>query len=90
MLAGHLPWDDDPVNPEGTNITFLYKYIITTPLSFPDHMTPYSRDLLRRVLVCDPRKRADLFEIAQHNWLSEYSHVTGIITASGMLPLVFF
>ena len=30
----------------------------------------------------DPRRRADLFEVARHSWLSEYSHVVGFIGSS--------
>ncbi|KAG7146170.1 Serine/threonine-protein kinase KIN4 like [Verticillium longisporum] len=62
MLAGYLPFDDDPANPEGDNINLLYKYIVNTPLTFPEYVTPHARDLLRRILVPNPRKRADLFE----------------------------
>jgi protein-serine/threonine kinase len=79
MLAGYLPFDDDPANPEGDNINLLYKYIVSTPLTFPEYVTPHARDLLRRILVPDPRRRADLFEVARHSWLSEYSHVVGFI-----------
>jgi protein-serine/threonine kinase len=82
MLAGYLPFDDDPANPEGDNINLLYKYIVTTPLTFPQYVTPHARDLLRRILVPDPRKRADLFEVARHSWLSEYAHVVSHITSS--------
>ncbi|KAI9785939.1 MAG: hypothetical protein M1839_008205 [Geoglossum umbratile] len=82
MLAGYLPFDDDPANPEGDNINLLYKYIVSTPLTFPEYVTPHARDLLRRILVPNPRKRADLFEVARHSWLSEYSHVVSIITSS--------
>jgi protein-serine/threonine kinase len=82
MLAGYLPFDDDPANPEGDNINLLYKYIVTTPLTFPEYVTPHARDLLRRILVPDPRKRADLFEVARHSWLSEYAHVVSHITSS--------
>ncbi|KAL1986453.1 hypothetical protein VTN96DRAFT_6373 [Rasamsonia emersonii] len=82
MLAGYLPFDDDPANPEGDNINLLYKYIVTTPLTFPEYVTPHARDLLRRILVPDPRKRADLFEVARHSWLSEYSHIVSHITSS--------
>jgi len=70
MLAGYLPFDDDPANPEGDNINLLYKYIVSTPLTFPEYVTPHARDLLRRILVPDPRKRADLFEVARHSWLT--------------------
>ncbi|KAK3329081.1 hypothetical protein B0H66DRAFT_12927 [Apodospora peruviana] len=86
MLAGYLPFDDDPANPEGDNINLLYKYIVNTPLTFPEYVTPHSRDLLRRILVPNPRKRADLFEVARHSWLSEYAHVVGFITSSTTTP----
>src|ERR1700761_3682262 len=82
MLAGYLPFDDDPANPEGDNINLLYKYIVSTPLTFPEYVTPHARALLRRILVPDPRRRADLFEVARHSWLSEYSHVVGFIGSS--------
>lgn len=82
MLAGYLPFDDDPANPEGDNINLLYKYIVSTPLTFPEYVTPHARDLLRRILVPDPRKRADLFEVARHSWLSDYAHVVASITST--------
>lgn len=86
MLAGYLPFDDDPANPEGDNINLLYKYIVNTPLTFPEYVTPHARDLLRRILVPNPRKRADLFEVARHSWLSEYAHVVEFITSSTTSP----
>jgi protein-serine/threonine kinase len=86
MLAGYLPFDDDPANPEGDNINLLYKYIVSTPLTFPEYVTPHARDLLKRILVPDPRKRADLFEVARHSWLTEYAHVVGFITSSTTTP----
>jgi protein-serine/threonine kinase len=72
MLAGYLPFDDDPANPDGDNINLLYKYIINTPLSFPDWITPEPRDLLCRILVPDPLKRAPLEEVMHHPWLRRY------------------
>ncbi|RDA90019.1 hypothetical protein CP533_0884 [Ophiocordyceps camponoti-saundersi (nom. inval.)] len=86
MLAGYLPFDDDPANPEGDNINLLYKYIVSTPLTFPEYVTPHARDLLRRILVPNPRKRADLFEVARHSWLSEYAHLVEFITSSTTSP----
>jgi len=82
MLAGYLPFDDDPANPEGDNINLLYKYITTTPLTFPEYVTPHARDLLRRIIVPDPRQRADLFEVARHSWLSDFAHVVAQVTSS--------
>lgn len=86
MLAGYLPFDDDPKNPEGDNINLLYKYIVNTPLTFPEYVTPHSRDLLRRILVPNPRQRADLFEVARHSWLSEYASVVEFITSNTTSP----
>ncbi|KAK4697408.1 hypothetical protein P7C71_g655, partial [Lecanoromycetidae sp. Uapishka_2] len=81
-LDRYLPFDDDPANPEGDNINLLYKYITTTPLTFPEYVTPHARDLLRRILVPDPRQRADLWEVARHSWLLDYQHVVSAITSS--------
>lgn len=72
MLAGYLPYDDDPKNPEGDNINLLYKYIMATPLSFPDYIGAESRDLLCQMLVPDPLKRADLETVMAHSWLAPY------------------
>lgn len=73
MLAGYLPFDDDPANPDGDNINLLYKYIVTTPLTFPDYVSESARDLLGRMLVPDPKHRADLATIMAHPWLAPYS-----------------
>jgi serine/threonine protein kinase len=50
MLAEYLPFDDDPANPDGDNINLLYKYIVNTPLSFPDYISAATRDLLAMML----------------------------------------
>ncbi|CAE6534730.1 unnamed protein product [Rhizoctonia solani] len=73
MLAGYLPFDDDPNNPDGDNINLLYKYIVTTPLTFPEYVSEAARDLLGRMLVPDPKHRADLATIMAHPWLQPYS-----------------
>jgi protein-serine/threonine kinase len=75
MLAGYLPFDDDPANPDGDNINLLYKYIVNTPLSVPDYVSLEARDLLSIMLVPDPTQRADLRSIMSHEWLAPYAHV---------------
>ncbi|KAJ1921390.1 hypothetical protein H4219_000707 [Mycoemilia scoparia] len=75
MLAGYLPFDDDPKNPEGDNINQLYKYILSTSLVFPDYVTSTARDLLRKILVPNPKHRATLEQIKQHPWLAPYKHI---------------
>ncbi|KAI8388842.1 uncharacterized protein BYT42DRAFT_248838 [Radiomyces spectabilis] len=69
MLCGYLPFDDDPANPESVNINLLYKYILNTPLTFPDHISDEARDLLSRMLVPDPIKRCSVQTIMDHPWL---------------------
>ena len=69
MLAGYLPFDDDPANPDGDNINLLYKYIVNTPLSFPDYISAEARDLLSLMLVPDPKNRAGIQTVMGHRWL---------------------
>ncbi|OMJ25919.1 Fatty acyl-CoA synthetase and RNA processing-associated kinase 1 [Smittium culicis] len=74
MLAGYLPFDDDPSNPEGDNINQLYKYILSTQLVFPDHISQSASSLLKRMLVSNPAQRATMAEVRSHEWLEPYSH----------------
>lgn len=73
MLAGYLPWDDDPDNPDGDDIAKLYRYITRTSLKFPEYIAPVPRDLLRRILVSDPKKRLSVKQIEQHRWLQPHA-----------------
>lgn len=73
MLAGYLPFDDDPSNPDGDNINQLYNYILATTLVFPDYISPDARDLLRMMLVPDPAKRCNMRRIMTHRWLRPYA-----------------
>ncbi|EIN05769.1 Pkinase-domain-containing protein [Punctularia strigosozonata HHB-11173 SS5] len=75
MLAGYLPFDDDPANPDGDNINLLYRYIVTTPLSFPEYVSAEARDLLGIMLVPDPGARADLGRVMAHPWLAPWQHL---------------
>ncbi|KAJ3286748.1 hypothetical protein HDU79_006250 [Rhizoclosmatium sp. JEL0117] len=75
MIAGYLPWDDDPDNPEGDNINLLYNYIMHTPLDFPDHVPYDCRLLINRILEPNPDKRADIEEIINHVWLQPVKHI---------------
>ncbi|KAG2220738.1 hypothetical protein INT45_007350, partial [Circinella minor] len=72
MLCGYLPFDDDPCNPDGSNINQLYRYILSTSPRFPKHVSQDAQDLLRQILVADPNKRYTLDKIQQHPWLKQY------------------
>ncbi|KAJ3111930.1 hypothetical protein HK100_002505 [Physocladia obscura] len=66
MIAGYLPYDDDPKNPDGANISLLYEYILTTTLEFPEYVPTDCQNLINRILVPDPSKRANIEEIMDH------------------------
>lgn len=72
MLAGYLPWDDDSKNPDGNDIAKLYHYITRTALKFPEYITPLPRDLLRRILYSDPKKRISIRSIQKHEWVKPH------------------
>lgn len=75
MLSGYLPYDDDPSNPDGDNISLLYKYIMSTRLNFPEQMSPSAKNLLQMMLVPDPELRCTISAIMEHPWLSQYTEL---------------
>lgn len=81
MLAGYLPFDDDPENPEGSNISKLYNYISTTELTFPEYVQPLPRNLLRNILVPEPKYRYTLKQVCQHSWLAPHFNFLSISAA---------
>lgn len=78
MLAGYLPFDDDPSNEDGSDIIKLYHYICKTPLTFPEYISPLPRDLLRKIIIPDPKKRIDINAIRNHPWLSTFANLLSI------------
>ena len=88
MLAGYLPFDDDPANPDGDNINLLYKYIVNTPLSFPDYISEDARDLLSIMLVPDPARRADLPTLSTVCGAVERQYSGDVRIAGGTLYLL--
>lgn len=78
MLAGYLPFDDDPENEDGSDIIRLYHYICKTPLTFPEYVSPLARDLLRKIIVSDPKKRINIENIRNHPWLSPHANLLSI------------
>ncbi|KAI9206388.1 kinase-like domain-containing protein [Polychytrium aggregatum] len=73
MICGCLPFEDDPNNPEGSHIGMLYAYIMETEVRFPEFVSESAKDLMRRILVPDPVKRAKIDEIIGHKWLAKYA-----------------
>ncbi|KAI9329710.1 hypothetical protein BDR26DRAFT_872090 [Obelidium mucronatum] len=75
MIAGYLPYDDDPENPDGDNINLLYNYIMETKLEYPDYVPKDCINLINRILVPDPKYRAGIDEIMNHVWLKPVRHI---------------
>ncbi|KAF7721594.1 hypothetical protein EC973_004465 [Apophysomyces ossiformis] len=73
MLCGYLPFDDDPNNPNSDDIQLLYKYILSSKLQFPAHVSLEAQDLITQMLVPDPQHRASLATVMSHPWLAEYA-----------------
>lgn len=78
MLAGYLPFDDDVENEGGADIFRLYNYICSSRLTFPEYVSPLARDLLRRIIVPDPKKRIGIDEIRYHPWLALHASLLTI------------
>lgn len=75
MLAGYLPFDDDPSNPEGDNIQQLYRYIVETTLVFPGNISLAAKELISSILVPDPALRATMPQIHASKWLLPFCFI---------------
>lgn len=64
MLCGTLPFDDE-------ELPRLYKKIGAGQFDIPAFVSATGADLLRKILVVDPEKRADIKTITNHPWFVE-------------------
>ena len=84
MLTGKLPFeDDDNVN--------LYKKIIAGQYALPEFLSRNAKDLLRKMLQTNPRKRITLNDIKHHSWFNIVSPIdnvhNGIDVNTHVLPI---
>ena len=63
MLVGALPFED--VNNEA-----LYKKIIAGKYNIPDSVSKGGKDLIKKILETNPKKRITLPEIKKHKWFN--------------------
>ena len=61
MLCGHLPFDDE-------NNENLYRKILDCKFDIPQHLEEDSVDLLKKILVKEPKKRITIKEIKNHRF----------------------
>ncbi|ORZ20253.1 hypothetical protein BCR42DRAFT_369838 [Absidia repens] len=69
MICGYLPFDDDPENPESSNLRRLYRHIQSSTLSFPEFVNADAKNLMQQMLRPDPATRCTLQDVINHPWL---------------------
>ena len=62
MLVGTLPFDDE-------DIKILYHNIKIANYTMPNFLSNYAQDIIRRILVTNPKRRITLDEIKSHPFL---------------------
>jgi hypothetical protein len=61
LVCGFLPFED-------ANTSVLYKKILAGEYKTPKWISPEVKDLIRRILETDPRKRYTMADIRKHPW----------------------
>ena len=80
MLCGYLPFDDD-----NNDNDKLYDKICKGKFMIPNHVSEKARDLLNKILVTDPKKRLNLFQIKSHPWFSLYNKKGKLMMSDGLI-----
>jgi len=61
LLTGSLPFDSDELGE-------LFMMIMNTEPHYPDHLSKGAKDLLKKILHKDPKRRIGLRQVRQHPW----------------------
>ena len=79
MLCGYLPF-------EGENNEKLYENIMKGEFEIPNYISDKAKDLIKKILITDPKKRANISQIKNHPWFHLYKNEYGkIIIYEGLL-----
>ena len=70
MVCGFLPFEDD-------NQNILFGKIAKGLFSLPSFLSQSCKDLLKKILVTDPKKRYGFEEIKHHAWFMSVNNVMG-------------
>jgi 5'-AMP-activated protein kinase catalytic alpha subunit len=65
MLCGYLPFDEE-------SKSVLYKKILACDYMIPSHVSSDATDLIKKMLVVDPKKRLDIKGIINHRFFKLY------------------
>ena len=63
MLCGYLPFEDP-------NTTELYNKILKGKFDLPDFLSEDAKDIIKKILNTDPKKRYKISDIRKHPWYS--------------------
>ncbi|RHZ87849.1 hypothetical protein Glove_29g2 [Diversispora epigaea] len=75
MLTGAYPFNttDEMIDGKGINgLKAAYAHISATTLIFPEHISSEAEDLLRIMLVVNPKDRCNMEMIKFHRWLTKF------------------
>ncbi|KAI7889257.1 kinase-like domain-containing protein, partial [Mucor mucedo] len=64
LVCGQVPFDDPTVYG-------LHKKVKQGLLEFPSHLTSGVKDLIQRMLITDPQKRATMSQLMSHPWMTK-------------------
>jgi 5'-AMP-activated protein kinase catalytic alpha subunit len=79
MLCGYLPF-------EGENNEKLYENIMKGEFDVPNYLSDKAKDLIKKILITDPKKRFTVSQIKTHPWFHLYKNEYGkIIIYEGLL-----
>jgi len=67
----------------------LYDKIMKGKLSIPSFVSPYAKDLLKKILVTDPLKRYNINKIKNHRWfnMNNITINSGINISNSCIPV---
>ena len=58
---------------EAENNDDTYNRIKNIDLKFPEHLSMEVRDMIKRILTFDPKRRLSLDEIENHDWIKRFA-----------------
>ena len=83
MTVGYLPFEDADTNK-------LYKKILSCDFLIPGYVEKPCKDLIKKLLLADPKARFKIKEILQHSWYTQISctKLDGIIVGEDKIPIL--
>jgi calcium/calmodulin-dependent protein kinase IV len=76
LLCGFLPFDAAEPGSRGKMTFPVISLEVDFPKPYWDHMSDASKDLVRRMLVIDPKARITTEKVLQHSWTEMYRQGT--------------